>query len=200
MTGLERNSDLVEMACYAPLFVNVHAREWTPDLIAFDSGRSFGIPSYWVQKLFSEHSGERILNSSLSNDAAVAASAMCKGERARVPHEVHPVLVLEQRLWAGANCSTLVLKLVNLLPGQLNLTVSIAPQPSRRAVAAKVSVLTGGLDDQNSFAEPFKVAPRESVVELELEPQSAGGPAGFMLQLPGNSLTVALLEGAAQQQ
>ena len=35
---------------------------------------------------------------------------MCKGERARVPHEVHPVLVLEQRLWAGANCSTLVLK------------------------------------------------------------------------------------------
>ena len=115
----------------------------------------------------------------------------------RVPHEV---LVLEQRLWAGANCSTLVLKLVNLLPGQLNLTVSIAPQPSRRAVAAKVSVLTGGLDDQNSFAEPFKVAPRESVVELELEPQSAGGPAGFMLQLPGNSLPVALLEGAAPQQ
>ena len=204
MTGMERNSDLVYMACYAPLLVNVHAREWTPDLIAFDSANSFGIPSYWVQKLFSEHSGERILNASLSMDSAVAASAMCK----------------------GPSCSTLVLKLVNLMAGPLNLTVSIElppPPPSFRpastsavsglgwarpglGVTANVSVLTGELDDQNSFAEPLTVAPRESVLVLELEhllshsrrDGSDIGDTGFVLQLPGNSLTVATVEGVAR--
>ena len=51
---MERNSDVVAMASYAPLFVNVNHRGWNPDLINFDSSRAYGIPSYHVQKLFSE--------------------------------------------------------------------------------------------------------------------------------------------------
>ena len=58
MTGLERNSDVVVMASYAPLFVNMNHREWNPDLINFDSSRWYGLPSYYVQKLFSEHRGD----------------------------------------------------------------------------------------------------------------------------------------------
>ena len=37
MTGMERNSDVVVMASYAPLFVNVGWRQWNPDAIDFDS-------------------------------------------------------------------------------------------------------------------------------------------------------------------
>jgi alpha-L-arabinofuranosidase len=58
MTGLERNSDIVVMAAYAPLFVNVNHRKWNPDLINFDSSRWYGLPGYYVQKLFSEHRGD----------------------------------------------------------------------------------------------------------------------------------------------
>ena len=61
MTGLERNSDVVVMAAYAPLFVNMHHRRWNPNLIVFDSARAFGIPSYYVQKMFSEHRGTVVL-------------------------------------------------------------------------------------------------------------------------------------------
>ena len=39
MTGLERNSDIVNMAAYAPLFVNTHHRAWNPDMIVFDNHR-----------------------------------------------------------------------------------------------------------------------------------------------------------------
>ncbi|HUC83932.1 MAG TPA: alpha-L-arabinofuranosidase C-terminal domain-containing protein, partial [Candidatus Acidoferrales bacterium] len=39
MTGLERDSDVVQMACYAPLLVNLNHRAWNPDLINFDSSR-----------------------------------------------------------------------------------------------------------------------------------------------------------------
>ena len=39
MTGLEANSEVVQMASYAPLFVNTNARVWSPDMIVFDSHR-----------------------------------------------------------------------------------------------------------------------------------------------------------------
>ena len=61
MTGLERNSDVVAMASYAPLFVNANHRHWNPDLIVYDSSRVFGIPSYYVQKMFSENRGDVVL-------------------------------------------------------------------------------------------------------------------------------------------
>ncbi len=58
MTGLERNSDVVVMAAYAPLLVNLNHRAWNPDLINFDSSKWYGLPSYYVQQLFSEHRGD----------------------------------------------------------------------------------------------------------------------------------------------
>ncbi|MEK7678334.1 MAG: alpha-L-arabinofuranosidase C-terminal domain-containing protein [Verrucomicrobiota bacterium] len=61
MTGLERNSDVVIMASYAPLFVNANYKRWPINLINFDSSRAFGLPSYYVQKMFSEHRGEVVL-------------------------------------------------------------------------------------------------------------------------------------------
>ena len=61
MTGMERNSDVVIMASYAPLFVNVNHRGWNPDLINFDSSRVYGIPSYHVQQMFAENRGDVVL-------------------------------------------------------------------------------------------------------------------------------------------
>jgi len=69
MTGLERNSDVVIMASYAPLFVNVHDRRWNPDAIGFDSVSCYGTPSYHVQKLFSLHRGDAVLPSTLTSEA-----------------------------------------------------------------------------------------------------------------------------------
>ncbi len=57
LTGLERNSDVVKMASYAPLLVNVQDRSWNPDLIQFDNHRCAGTPSYWVQRMFVQHQG-----------------------------------------------------------------------------------------------------------------------------------------------
>ncbi|MHC1769340.1 MAG: alpha-L-arabinofuranosidase C-terminal domain-containing protein [Verrucomicrobiia bacterium] len=61
MTGLERNSDVVVMAAYAPLFVNTNHRRWNPDLINFDSSRVYGLPGYYVQQMFSKHRGAVVL-------------------------------------------------------------------------------------------------------------------------------------------
>ncbi|UBU11091.1 alpha-L-arabinofuranosidase C-terminal domain-containing protein [Nonomuraea gerenzanensis] len=63
MTGLERNSDVVELASYAPLLANVDYVDWTPDLIWFDNDQAYGSPSYHVQRLFSTNVGERVVPS-----------------------------------------------------------------------------------------------------------------------------------------
>jgi alpha-L-arabinofuranosidase len=70
MTGLERNSDIVAMASYAPLFVNLNHRKWNPDLINFDSTSVYGLPSYYVQQLFSQNRGDVILPTTVESPLA----------------------------------------------------------------------------------------------------------------------------------
>ncbi len=69
MTGIERNADLIVMASYAPLFVNVNpgGLQWTPDLIGYDALSSYGSPSYWAQVLFASHLGSEVVLATLSN-------------------------------------------------------------------------------------------------------------------------------------
>ncbi len=73
MTGLERNSDIVEMAAYAPLMAKDGFTQWTPDLIFFDNTRVFGTPSYYVQKLFSECKGTEYLSSKIDDKQTLIA-------------------------------------------------------------------------------------------------------------------------------
>jgi alpha-N-arabinofuranosidase len=72
LTGLERNSDLIIMASYAPLFVNVNpgGMQWAPDLIGYDALTSYGSPSYWTQVMFSTHLGTEVVSSTLDNAPA----------------------------------------------------------------------------------------------------------------------------------
>lgn len=55
LSGMERNSDLVKMASYAPLLENVNDRVWPTNLICFDSHRVMGRSSYHVQKMYAEN-------------------------------------------------------------------------------------------------------------------------------------------------
>src|SRR5689334_8580009 len=69
MTGMERNSDIIVMSCYAPLLVNVNpgGMQWESDLIGYDVSRSYGSPSYYAQVMFSQHVGDVTLGSNLEN-------------------------------------------------------------------------------------------------------------------------------------
>lgn len=63
MTGMERNSDLVIMAAYAPLLVNVNpgGKQWSTNLIGYNALSSFGSPSYYAQVMFSQNRGDTVL-------------------------------------------------------------------------------------------------------------------------------------------
>ncbi|MDD4970577.1 MAG: alpha-L-arabinofuranosidase C-terminal domain-containing protein [Paludibacter sp.] len=57
MAGMEKNSDIVPMNSYAPIFVNLNDRKWNPDMIQYNASTVFCTPSYYVQKLFATNIG-----------------------------------------------------------------------------------------------------------------------------------------------
>jgi alpha-N-arabinofuranosidase len=83
LTGLERNSDLVIMECYAPLFVNVNAggMQWPSDLIGYDAVTSYGSPSYWTQVMFAAHTGTEVVATTLSNAGPRVAASVTRDEQ-----------------------------------------------------------------------------------------------------------------------
>lgn len=73
MTGLERNTDIVEMATYAPLFAHVEGWQWRPDMIWYDNFRSMPTASYYVQQLYSLNKGTQTVPLKM-NGKAVAGN------------------------------------------------------------------------------------------------------------------------------
>jgi len=145
LTGLEKNSDIVQMASYAPLFVNDNDRTWNPDAIVFNSWQHYGTPSYWMQTLFRESSSAMVhpilVNSSYSG--SLAASAIT---------------------WQDSENSFLRVKVVNFGSDAVSLTISTSGlQASVNALGSTTTVLTSGnVMDENSFSNPNKVVPVKS--------------------------------------
>ncbi|TFK36072.1 glycoside hydrolase family 51 protein [Crucibulum laeve] len=65
ITGLERNSDIVFAASYAPLLGHASNNQWMPNLVSFDAGFVYKSTSYYVQKMFGVNAGDEYLPSTL---------------------------------------------------------------------------------------------------------------------------------------
>lgn len=147
MTAMERNSDLILMQCYAPLFVNVNpgARQWRPDLIGYDGLSSYGSPSYYAIKMFSGNIGDEILPAE-SSETAVQGSAT----RDSKTHEI-------------------ILKLVNPQPAAESLDITIKGVTSLSPKATAIT-LAGKPEDTNSIDHPRNVVPVTTTVH-NVKPQ-----------------------------
>ncbi len=64
MTSLERNSDVVAMASYAPLMAREGMQQWTPDMIWFNAREVLLTPNYYVQQMFANTVGDQVVSSS----------------------------------------------------------------------------------------------------------------------------------------
>ncbi|KAJ3680932.1 hypothetical protein LUZ60_015421 [Juncus effusus] len=149
LIGLEKNSDVVEMASYAPLFVNANDRTWSPDAIVFNSAQSYGTPSYWMQHFFKDSSGAILNPTSVQPDmsASIAVSSVTYKN-------------------SEDNKSYLKIKIVNFGSDNVNMKISITGlQYSINALGSSKTIFTSGnVMDENSFLTPTKVAPVQSAL------------------------------------
>jgi alpha-L-arabinofuranosidase len=74
LTGAERNADIIQFACYAPLLCRENNNQWHPDLIRFDNTRISKTASYYVQQLYGQNAGDRYLNSTVAYESGFTAS------------------------------------------------------------------------------------------------------------------------------
>ncbi len=145
MTGLERNSDLIVMAAYAPLLVNVSpgAMQWPTDLIGFDAGTTYASPSYWAQSLFASHLGDGTASSSISGENPRFFYSATVSSPDRVLH----------------------LKLVNA--STLDQPLSLAFSGIDGARTANITSLHGAtFEATNSINDPDAIHPVESTISV----------------------------------
>ncbi len=145
MTGLERNSDLVVMAAYAPLLVNVNpgGMQWSSDLIGYDALTSYGSPSYYAQVMFASCLGDHTVNSSLTG----------AGDRFFYS--------------ATASANKLCLKLVNATSSEQPLTIMLQG-PGAAAQTARGSTLRANTTwATNTIQNPKRIVPVNSTVNVQ---------------------------------
>jgi len=139
MTGMERNSDLIVMASYAPLFVNVNpgGMQWSSDLIGYDALHSYGSPSYYAQAMFAEHLGDEILNAKL--DAA------------------------NPRLFESVSYDSkrhhVIIKLVNASSAAQPVTIKLDGAKHVQPKATVVTLAGKSTQETNSITDPTRVTP-----------------------------------------
>jgi alpha-L-arabinofuranosidase len=147
-TGLERNADVVVMSSYAPLFAHVDAWQWTPDLIWCDNLSSYGTPSYYVQQMFSLNRGDTLLPVKLS-----------------APQSPDKKPTMFTTACRDDKTGELILKVVNSAAEPVEVAMQLKGA-SNVAGKASVTTLAGtSLAEENSIAEPQKIAPVTSSID-----------------------------------
>lgn len=163
MTGMERNSDIVVMQCYAPLFVNVSrgGMQWSSDLIGYDALASYGSPSYYAQKMFNDYLGDKVVPVKGDNIPTQTWQRPApKDKPAPPPKELPSLFYVATR---ASKTGRIYLKVVNTAAAEQ--AVHIEVKGTRIAAEGTLIVLTSVKpEDTNSIEEPTKIMPVASKV------------------------------------
>lgn len=169
MTGLERNADKVIMASYAPLFAHVDAWQWTPDMIWFDNLKSYGTPSYYVQKMYATNPGTTMLPVQRAGNAK-------NGQDNLFSSAV-----------ADDKTGEIVVKLVNYSTEARPVTIALQGVKKLGKTAKATVLASNDLNAVNSLDQPLNVAPQQSSFKVS--------SANVTYTLAPNSFTVLRIPG-----
>ena len=174
MTGFLRNSDIVVMASYAPLFAKKDRTQWSPDLIFFDNRRICLTPSYHVQALFSQNRPDAVLPITLAdNERPVPADATAPKEG-------------KKRLYvaAGIDQATKERVLFVVNPGSQAEEATLSPKTGTfpKATGRRIVLTSDNREMVNTLDAPDAVKPRTEEFPVN------GGP--ITTSFPAHSLTV----------
>jgi alpha-N-arabinofuranosidase len=194
LIGLERNSDLVIMESYAPLFVNVSdvrggrggggSMQWSTDLIGYDALGSYGSPSYYVQKMFSLNHGDELLADTVAN---VPTRDWVRRLAARGPAQTNQLDTIFIDVTRDSKTRAIYVKVVNSAGQPQEVHVEIEGAFSIDSAGQATVLSASSPDVTNSIQEPKKVAPVTTAV--------SGLGKSFTRTFPPYSVTVLQLQG-----
>jgi alpha-N-arabinofuranosidase len=191
MTGMERNSDIVLMHCYAPLFVNVsqtsgsnRSMQWATDLIGYDALNSYGSPAYYVQKMFSTMHGDEILATDSEDIPTLTWQPPARrGGNPPAPQQLHQIFFDATR---DRKTGVAYVKIVNEGGAPQRVKLQISGVKTIASKGEAVVLAANSPDETNSLGEPNKVVPHVETVN--------GLGADYTRELPPYSITVLKLK------
>jgi len=165
MTGMERNADVVILASYAPLLVNVNpgASQWPTNLIGFDALSSYVSPAYYTQQLFSLYHGDMVVPATLTGGSGLA-------------------YVVSKASHTG----TVYIKIVNALGSPQTAAFTLSGAKTIAPTGTAIVLSSANLGDTNTITSPNKVRPIQSKL--------TGIGKQFRHVFPPYSLTVLVLK------
>ncbi len=161
MAGMERNADVVEMSCYAPLLVNVNpgGMQWQSNLVGYDVQASYGSPSYHAQKMFSNYLG----NVSLPVMAQKVDTQTWQQPASKEAPQVLPPARQVPTMFFSATKSDqlgeIYLKVVNAIGTPQAVRVELAGAGKVASEGKAIVLASAKKEDTNTIAEPTKVVP-----------------------------------------
>jgi len=166
MTGMERNSDIVVIASYAPLFVNVNpgGMQWGSNLIGYNGLACYGSPSYYAQKMFSQYLGDVVIGSTAQNIGTQSHQLPPpKAKPGQPPLSVPPPAQIPTLFHvATKNSATgaIYLKVVNTASTPQAVKIQLKGVNSVAPEGTLVTLTSDSPSDTNSIAAPTKIVPQ----------------------------------------
>jgi alpha-N-arabinofuranosidase len=165
MTGMERNSDEVVLASYAPLFVNVSpgAMQWPSDLIGYDTLSVYGSPSYYAQKMFANYLGDTLVPLEAKGIPRQAWRAAARHNQAPPPAKQLPVLFFSAT--RDSRTGTIYVKVVNAGNTPETVSINLTGANHVSTDGTKVVLSSANPADTNTITEPRKIVPVTSRID-----------------------------------
>jgi alpha-N-arabinofuranosidase len=149
MTGLERNADVVHLSSYAPLLAHSEGWQWTPDLIWFDNLKAHATPNYYVQKLFSNNRGSKVIPALFDNAPLTGQNGLYSSS------------VIDEKT------KEIIVKIVNASDKQQPVNM-VFEGVKKLEAKGKITILkSDDLQKVNSLDKPAEIAPKEEVVQAK---------------------------------
>ena len=122
-------------------------------MIRFNSSQSFGTPSYWVQQLFPNHVGNRLVKTDLQWNIPLQEEGQL--------HGVYCNSTLDEKT------NTLYTKIVNLCSTGTQGTLNLANGTAEKAEMVRLAGMSG--EDENTMQYPNNIVPRPAKVQITEE-------------------------------
>ncbi len=180
MLNLEKNSDIVTMASYAPLFENVNQRDWPVNLILYDSSRVVGRSSYQVQKMFSQNRPDVTLPTTVSAEKI----QMTVTNETRAGTQTNRIQVQQLYALAGLDQKghAVIVKVVNPTSSDVPADIALNGANYLRKTGRAITLANANPGAENTLDHPDVVVPVESEFTLD--------GAKIQYTFPPNSFTI----------
>lgn len=152
LTGVERNADIVTMATYAPLFANINAWTWRPDMIWFDNLRSFRSCTWYFHQLFSHNKGTNVLSLTW-NGKPIAGTEGQEGLFASAVYD--------------KNTNEIIVKIVNTSNKEQSIDLNLKGLAKKSYAGTLTTYQAEDIYGENTLENPTKYTPQSCAVTID---------------------------------